>query len=682
MPSAKTFGSTNSIVPGGIGGVDPFHPVAAGAPPVNPTPEQLAARTTPQPVPKPPTYGSVTPGETPKKPVEPAVVSSSNITDNVAPKNAQMLQQLSNKGMYVSEDGFTRYADGTMAPAPVGAESADNGAWTADGKTYGAAPQYVTGDDEESQKFNELLGGLKSSLDSSTKRQVDAIEQQHSILSGIQQDANARAGSAREHALLTAGGSTGGTSRYAPFSASGTVLAETSFGLQQIAALDAKENAALAQVYAAQESGNQQIMDKALAAVQDSRKRKQDAAQKIIDANQKRIDAANEQQIQASRDGAVADLVQQGVTDPAQILDVLNYHEDGTLVGDFTAEEIGKTLKNIVDSTGANGIKGLTGDIGNFYTLKNTPGALPASILALPADQQLAAYIKMVNDAKTKDSGYTLGPNSTRYDANGKIVARGTQTGGSGTGNGDIDPNTISQTSKDYAASFLAGNTTSMSQVPAKNRDEVAYLLNHQDQESFSPLAARRFTMAANAIVKPYMDLPQYSLTANGLPYLERIDAAIKVPGSVSDQDLLDSLTKLNTAGNAVTDAQVKLVTDGKSWSDSVGVWANHLGNGGVLSTNQREQIQKIAKNIYENYRKGYQPVYDKAVKQLTDSGIPKPFWVIPDLNELGAKAYPEYFGVPNHPDIGSSDNLDNFLGSAPANGVSPGGPIDWENAH
>jgi protein MpaA len=67
----------------------------------------------------------------------------------------------------------------------------------------------------------------------------------------------------------------------------------------------------------------------------------------------------------------------------------------------------------------------------------------------------------------------------------------------------------------------------------------------------------------------------------------------MKTPGSVSDQDLLDSLTKLNTAGNAITDAQVKLVTDGKSWADSVGTAFNKLQNGGVLSNNQRQQIQK-----------------------------------------------------------------------------------------
>lgn len=178
------------------------------------------------------------------------------------------------------------------------------------------------------------------------------------------------------------------------------------------------------------------------------------------------------------------------------------------------------------------------------------------------------------------------------------------------------------------------GNAT-MQQVPASLRNAVADGLNKSD--TYGPLASSRMTMAANRIVSNFIALPQYQLTANGLPYLQRIDAAMKTPGSVSDQDLLDSLTKLNTAGNAITDAQVKLVTGGQSYSDMVSTFKNKFQNGGVLSDNQRQQIQEIAKNIYDNYKAGYQPVYDQAVAQLQASGIPKQYWTIPDLNNLNA---------------------------------------------
>lgn len=185
-----------------------------------------------------------------------------------------------------------------------------------------------------------------------------------------------------------------------------------------------------------------------------------------------------------------------------------------------------------------------------------------------------------------------------------------------------------------HVSAVLSGNET-MRQVPVAYRTAVAEKMQQIPKAAYTPLASSRFTMAANRIAQNYIKLPQYQLTANGLPYLQRIDAALQVPGSVSDQDLLDSLTKLNTAGNAITDAQVKIITDGKSFKDWAGVIGNKMRNGGVLSDNQRQQIAQIAKNIYNNYKKGYGPVYKQVTSQLKAAGIPEPFWTVPDLNNL-----------------------------------------------
>jgi hypothetical protein len=195
------------------------------------------------------------------------------------------------------------------------------------------------------------------------------------------------------------------------------------------------------------------------------------------------------------------------------------------------------------------------------------------------------------------------------------------------------DPN-----ARAHITAVLAGNET-MAQVPATLRNSVVAGLSQAPQAAYSPLAASRFTNAANRITTNYTNLPGYSLTANGLPYLQRIDAAMKTPGSVSDQDLLDSLTKLNTAGNAITDAQVKLITEGRSYADWVGTIANKFKNGGVLSDNQRNQIQSIAKAIYANYQKGYQPIYNQVKKQYDEAGIPDAFRTLPDLNNLSAQS-------------------------------------------
>ncbi len=192
---------------------------------------------------------------------------------------------------------------------------------------------------------------------------------------------------------------------------------------------------------------------------------------------------------------------------------------------------------------------------------------------------------------------------------------------------------------QNYTTAVRNGNAT-MAQVPAGAiRNGVAAALAGGGKEIFSPLAATRFSTAANRIVTNDIKLPQYQMVANGLPYLQRIDAAIANPGSIGDAELLDSLVKLNTGGNAITDAQVKLITDGRSFGDSVGVWMNRLKSGGVLSDAQRKEAVAVAKATFKKYQQGYQPVYDRATKKLRDAGIPEQFWSIPDLNNIASEA-------------------------------------------
>lgn len=246
------------------------------------------------------------------------------------------------------------------------------------------------------------------------------------------------------------------------------------------------------------------------------------------------------------------------------------------------------------------------------------------------------------------------------YSLGGNIVQKNNQTGeirtvvsggssGSGTGAGSTsDPQTQA-----WVTSILNGNST-MQQVPNAYRNAVAMAMANAPADSYSPLAASRFANAANKIVANYKDLPAYQLTAGGQVYLGRIDAALKTPGSVSDQDLLDSLTKLNTGGNAISDAQVKIITDGKSLSDWKNTIANKFSTGGVLSDTQRQQIQTIAKAIFDSYKKQYQPIYDKAVAQMDAAGIPKAFQNLPDLNNLSQQSQDIQTSTPSSlpPDI------------------------------
>jgi hypothetical protein len=201
-------------------------------------------------------------------------------------------------------------------------------------------------------------------------------------------------------------------------------------------------------------------------------------------------------------------------------------------------------------------------------------------------------------------------------------------------------------TVQSYADQVLNGNVN-LSSVPNTGtdrglRDAVTNYLNTVDPNSVSPLAARRLTMSSNAIVSNYIKTSAYQMVNNALPYLSRIDAAAKDPGSVSDQELLDSLTKIDTGGGVISDAQVKIITDGQSFSDMLGVLGNKLQNGGVLSDSQRSQMVQLAHLVYQGYQKIYQPIYEQATQQLQAANIPKPFWTIPDLNNMSAQAgYP-----------------------------------------
>lgn len=283
--------------------------------------------------------------------------------------------------------------------------------------------------------------------------------------------------------------------------------------------------------------------------------------------------------------------------------------------------------------------------------------SIKAISVSIPSD--VPANYKMVTNTTTALGGvYTqyapVGIDGTSITDPTKVMTylNGQQIAGPGTPTGQ-NATTVTgggDAVQGYVDGIKNGTITSISSVPAQYKNQVAVAMDQQNISS--PLADSRYTNAVNKVVANYISLPGYQLTANGLPYLQRIAAAEETPGSISDQDLLDSLTKLNTAGNAISDAQVKLITDGQSYSDWANVISNKTKTGGVLSDAQRQQIQTIAQNIYQNYQEGYQPIYDQVTSQLKDAGIPSDYWTIPDLNTL-------YSGQTGMSPSGSSNNND-----------------------
>lgn len=83
---------------------------------------------------------------------------------------------------------------------------------------------------------------------------------------------------------------------------------------------------------------------------------------------------------QSTRDSAIADLLDQGITDPKEMINLLNFDDFGNQTGDFTAEEIKKTLEALTYKvSGSKDLDKLSGDVRDYFILKDM-GALPSDI--------------------------------------------------------------------------------------------------------------------------------------------------------------------------------------------------------------------------------------------------------------------------------------------------------------
>ena len=123
--------------------------------------------------------------------------------------------------------------------------------------------------------------------------------------------------------------------------------------------------------------------------------------------------------VQASRDSAIAGLLSIGITSPTQILSFLNFDEQGNQIGDFTAEEISNTLKNITDEST---IKNLTGEAKDFQSFVNL-GMIDSS---LPIGEQWQSYLditkedKLLSTTEAEKLGVPFG--TTESEAFGRYV--------------------------------------------------------------------------------------------------------------------------------------------------------------------------------------------------------------------------------------------------------------------
>lgn len=322
----------------------------------------------------------------PVQPAKPVTAFSSDTASQYASDNTQKLQTLRNTGLTLGQDGLARYSDMSFASAPPDAIQGEDGTWQSGGVRYAIGPS--TTQDPELQKINDQITGMKTQFDATSRANIDNIKKQFDDLIAKQTDINTRSTASLDQSLLMAG-----SSRYAQESSNGQHTAIMSYGLGKIADLNTQEQTAVIQAQQAMDAGDMKLMDSALQIAQKARDAKQTAAkdlsEKLVAAN----DALKKQKIQASRDSAVAGIIQQGITDPTQILDLLNKNQDGTATGgDFTAKEVNDALANL--NPDAKEMVGVLGDATKMGAPKEVLAAIGSARTLADAYKAAGSYLQ------------------------------------------------------------------------------------------------------------------------------------------------------------------------------------------------------------------------------------------------------------------------------------------------
>lgn len=312
----------------------------------------------------------------------PSVLSDSNIREKVIPDIQNRANQLIGSGVTTTQN--KNQQDTNSDPTLPEDDYAKIYAGILGNQSIENDPVY--------KADMSLIDSMKSSIDQQFNSTVDSIKIQYQTLRDNLKKAQEESTQGINNSFIRSG-----ASRYSPFSSSAILQAKVTSDINDLSDLQAKENSLIAQAASSRQEKQYQLLDKQLSLIQNTRKEKNALAQKITDDIMKKNQEARKAQIQATRDSAIASLVQQGITDPKQVLDLLNSDEKGNTIGDFTAKEVEETLKHLSPNGNLEKLSGTTRD---FYILKGQ-GLLPEEISSLPEGQQLFAYLAKEKRAST-----------------------------------------------------------------------------------------------------------------------------------------------------------------------------------------------------------------------------------------------------------------------------------------
>lgn len=255
--------------------------------------------------------------------------------------------------------------------------------------------------DPEIQRAQKELDDANKTLKSYSRQMMNLLISDSELQSELnsitasfdaQQQEMARINENRQQSIRTLGIRLG--SRYSGGSGGvmGSIIAEEQRqGIARIADLEAQKQAALIGAKRSAKEFNFQLYTKQVEQAESIQKEKSAEVKKLVEIQRKREEELKQQNIKVSREMTIADLVQQGVTDVMSIQNLMNYTEDGELVGDMSAEEIQKVLDVI---NPPEDMSGLSGDYRTYkYMMEQgelSPSASYPDYLAMIANSKRA----------------------------------------------------------------------------------------------------------------------------------------------------------------------------------------------------------------------------------------------------------------------------------------------------
>ena len=384
-------------------------------------------------------------------PVSTTTISNQNKISQV-PQIINTTNKYADTGITTDENGVAKYANGTMVPDAQAQASpkVDLSKDVSQGGYYGDvyyAPgaNIPTGKDGKAVKLRETsvsddkimsnIDRLQSQSDKITASVIDSIKSNYAALKQQQEIANQQQQAGNQTALLM-GGVTGqgSSSQYAPISSQNIMAATINYGISKISALASAEASAVVEAQQAGLNNNFRLMDEKNKQIERIRDEKVQATIKLNESIQKQSEKMAEESMQMTKDTAVADLVSQGITDPAVILNQLksmgltiSAKEIDAALGVF-AGNMETTLKDIRDagvSTRFANAGGELQDARSGYRYKSEEDFLTKTGMTVQQAQDAGMVTDYTPGQKFEDKGFTLSEGQSRFDADGNLIASG-----------------------------------------------------------------------------------------------------------------------------------------------------------------------------------------------------------------------------------------------------------------